>query len=247
MSDLNERWEPLGNGMEVLVSNNHTFGTDTVLLAYFSTPKSKDKVCELGTGCGTIPLIWCRNHPPKHITAVDISSEACSLLERSIERNSLGEIITVLNENLCFLDGKVQKSSYDVVVCNPPYKADGTGIKNPIQAHTIARHEEMCSLDDIVSCASSLLNFGGRFCLCQRPERLCDVIEAMRKYSIEPKRLRLVQQRISKSPKLFLIEGRRSGKRGSLMIEPALIIENENGGFSDEMLEIYGVYKEGHI
>lgn len=247
MPGLNERWEPLGNGVEVLVSDNHTFGTDTVLLAHFSSPKPKDRVCELGTGCGTIPLIWCRNRAPKHITAVDISEEACSLLERSAKKNGFENIISVLNENLCCLNGKVQKSSYDVVVCNPPYKADGTGIKNPVRAHTVARHEEMCSLDDIVSCASSLLNFGGRFCLCQRPERLCDVIEAMRKYSIEPKRLRFVQQRPDKCPKLFLIEGRRSGKRGSLVTEPTLTIENEHGGFSKEMLDIYGVYKEGHI
>ncbi|MGN0538052.1 MAG: tRNA1(Val) (adenine(37)-N6)-methyltransferase [Acutalibacteraceae bacterium] len=247
MAENHKHWEPLGNGIEVLVSDNHTFGTDTVLLAAFAKPKAKDTVCELGTGCGTIPLIWCRQNPPKHITAVDISTEACELLQCSIEKNGFQEKITVLNENLCFLDGKIPKSNFDLVVCNPPYKAEGTGIKNPVHSHTVARHEEMCRLEDIAACASALLNFGGRFCLCQRPERLSDVIEVMRQYAIEPKRLRFVQQRPDKAPKLFLIEGRRSGRRGSLVIEPVLMIENGQGGLSDEMIEIYGSYKEGHL
>lgn len=243
MSKMQEHWEPLGEGIEVLVSKNHIFNTDTVLLAAFAKPKPQDVVCELGTGCGAIPLIWCRSNPPKHITAVDISAEACTLLEQSIARNALQDKITVLNENLCFLDGKLPKSAFDMVVCNPPYKAQGTGIKNSIHSHTVARHEEMCRLEDIAACASALLNYGGRFCLCQRPERLSDVIEVMRQYSIEPKRLRFVQQHQGKAPKLFLMEGRRSGRCGSLVTEPVLMIENADGGFSDEMLSIYGTYK----
>lgn len=242
-----ERLEPLGNGIKVIVSREHCFWTDTILLAHFSSPHKNDIACELGSGCGTIPLIWSRDNKPKAVTAIEIQSEACSMFERSIKLNSLEDRIKVLNADLCSLDGKVMPSSYDLVVCNPPYKAAGTGIVNPEQAHRVARHESFCTIEDIAKTASKLLNFSGRFCMCQRPERLSDVLESMRKYSIEPKRLRFVQQRKDKAPKLFLVEGRRGGKPNGLKVEPVLLIENDGGNFSDEMIEIYGAYKEEYI
>ncbi len=242
-----EKLEPLGSGIKIIVSKNHTFGTDTVLLANFSKPKRKDKACELGTGCGAIPLIWSRNDIPGSVSAVDIQDEACSMLERSVRLNGLEEKITVINADLCDLKGKLEFSSFDLVVCNPPYKAAGTGIVNPQSSHKIARHEFMCTMDDIAKSASGLLNFSGRLCMCQRPERLSDLICSMRKYKIEPKRLRFVQQRISKPPKLFLIEGRRGGNPNGLIVEPTLLIENEDGSLTDEMIEIYGAYKEAYL
>ena len=242
-----EKLEPLGNGIKVIVSKNHAFGTDTVLLANFSAPRKSDNVCELGTGCGAIPLIWSRDDVPQSVTAIDIQEEACSQLCRSVTLNGLENRFTVLCSDLRELKGKVQYSSYDLVVCNPPYKAAGTGIVNPEVSHKIARHELACTMDDIVFAASKLLNFSGRLCMCQRPERLSDIICSMRKYNIEPKRLRFVQQRMSKAPKLFLIEGRRSGKPNGLIVEPTLYIENESGTLSDEMIRIYGAYKEEYL
>lgn len=242
-----EKLEPLGNGIKVIVSKNHGFWTDTVLLADFSMPKKNDKACDLGTGCGAIPLIWSRDSVPKSVTAVEIQSEACSMFERSIKYNALENKIDVINADFCDLSGKVEFSSYDLVVCNPPYKAAGTGIVNPDKSHKIARHEEFCTMDDIAHTAAKLLNFSGRFCMCQRPERLSDVIVSMRNYGIEPKRLRFVQQRPNKAPKLFLIEGRRGGKPNGLIIEPVLFIEKDGGEFSDEMIKIYGAYKEDYL
>ena len=224
-----EKLEPLGNGIKIIVSDEHKFWTDTVLLANFAKPKKSDNACDLGTGCGAIPLIWCRNAPPKSITAVEIQENACDMLQRSIALNNI-QNIHVIHSDLRELDGKVPFSSYNLVVCNPPYKAEGTGIVNPNDAHKIARHEFSC-----------------RLCMCQRPERLSDVITDMRKFGIEPKRLRFVQQRPSKPPKLFLIEGRRGGNPNGLIIEPVLFIEKDGGDFSDEMIEIYGAYKEGYI
>ncbi len=242
-----EKCEPLGNGVKVIVSRNHSFGTDTVLLAHFSSPRKKDKVCELGTGCGAIPLIWCRSEPPAQITAVDIQEEACQLLKKSVELNHFEKVIDVIHSDLLELKDKTEFGSYHLVVCNPPYKAAGAGIVNPEQAHKIARHEYTCTIDDIVRVASELLNYSGRFCLCQRPERLSDIITTMRKYNIEPKRLRFVQQRTTKAPKLFLIEGRKGGRPGGLVVEPALLIEENSGGWSQEMIEIYGAYKEAYL
>ncbi|MFZ1850330.1 MAG: methyltransferase, partial [Ruminococcus bromii] len=155
--------------------------------------------------------------------------------------------IRIVNSDLNKLDGALPLGSFDLVACNPPYKISGGGITNPENAKLVARHESECTLDDVCRCGSSLLQFGGRLCICQRPERLADAMEAMRKYSVEPKKLRLVQQRKSKAPKLFLLEGRRGGKRGFLEVMPTLFIEDESGNFSEEMLNIYGSYKEDYI
>ncbi len=240
----NEELQPLGNGLQVIVSKQHHFFTDTILLADFSKPKRKETAVELGTGCGTIPLLWSRENPPLHIYAVEIQENAVDMAKRSVAMNHLEENITVICEDLRCLKGKLPIVHCDVVVCNPPYKPLGTGLVSRDDAHAIVRHENSCTIEDVVQSASSLLRFGGRFCLCLRPERLSDTIVTMRKYHIEPKRLRMVQQRHDKPPKLFLLEGRQGGKEGGLNVLPTLFIEKENGMFSDEMMEIYGSYKE---
>lgn len=242
--EKNERFEPLGNGVEILVNELYHFSTDTILLADFSKPKKNSKAVDLGTGCGTIPFIWRRNDKSVKISAVEIQSGACRLAESSIEHNGF-EDIEIINADLKELKGVLPFGFFDLVCCNPPYKLSGSGIKNPENEKLLARHEESCTLDDITLAVKNLLQFGGRFCMCQRPERLTDVMESMRKNSLEPKRLRFVQQRPDKKPKLFLIEGRRCAKAGNLVVEPVLFIE-ENGDFSREMKEIYGVYKEGY-
>lgn len=242
----NEHYEPLGKNIKVIVSDKHHFSTDTILLANFAMPKKKDKAVELGTGCGTIPLIWARELGKNlNATAVEIQEDAYSMIKRSVLINGLTNQITPIHGDLRNLRHKLRYGYYDLVVCNPPYKLGGSGIVNPEKEKMLARHEETATLDDVVSCASRLLQFGGRFCMCQRPERLCDVTEAMRAQHIEPKVLRFVQQRRDKEPKLFLIEGRRGGNKGFLKVMPTLFIEDETGDFSNEMREIYGSYKNG--
>lgn len=247
-----EKLEPLGNGVEIIVNDIHHFSTDTILLADFAAPKQGDCVVELGTGCGTMPLLWTREQRCKEIVALDIQENAVDMLKRSIEHNKENghtncECITPLHADLKDLKGKLPFGHYNLVVCNPPYKLSGSGIKNPEEQKTLARHEESCTLDNICEAASRLLQFSGRFCICQRPERLCDVMLSMRKFDIEPKRLRLVQQRPDKEPKLFLLEGRYKGKVGFMQVQPVLFIEDEQGDFSREMKQIYGLYKEGRI
>ena len=238
--------EPLGGGLEIYVSESYRFSTDTILLANFSQPKGRKKCVDLGTGCGTIPLLRRRASRQREIAEVDIQEDACSLARDSVSRNKLSQM-TVLNADLKELKGVLRFGYYDLVACNPPYKLGGSGIKNPESSKLIARHETECTLDDICESASKLLQFGGRFCVCQRPERLADVTEAMRRFSIEPKVLRLVQQRRTKAPKLFLLEGRKGGNRGFLNVLPTLFIEDESGNFSEEMLQIYGDYKTNHL
>ena len=243
-----EHFEPLGGGIKVIVSKENRFSTDTILLASFSSPKKNEKVMEFGAGCGAISLIWCRNNPSVHITSVEIQQEAADMMLRSVVSNGLGQRITVINSDLRKLDGLVEYGSYDMVAMNPPYKIDGGGIVNPNRNKQIARHETECTIDDITAAAARALRFGGRFCICQRPERLCDVFMSMRKAGIEPKKLRMVQQRPGKAPKLFLAEGRRGGNPGGLICEPTLFIEGESdSGLSAEMIDIYGDYKESYL
>lgn len=240
----NEELQPLGGGINVIVSNEHHFFTDTILLADFSKPLKRETAVDLGTGCGTIPLLWNRENPPKHTYAVEIQQNGADMAQRSVELNNFQDKITVINEDLRNLKGKLTFGSFDVVVCNPPYKPIGTGIVSQGVSHSIIRHESSCTIDDVVKTASGLLRFGGRFCLCLRPERLTDVITAMRNNLLEPKKLRMIQQRKNKAPKLFLIEGRRGGKPGGLNVLPTLLIEDDKGNFSEEMINIYGTFKE---
>lgn len=244
MHNISERKEPLGNGTYVLVTDEHHFSTDTILLANFCAPKKHETAVELGSGCGTISLIWARDGLTKGITAVEIQQNACELMKRSVIMNGFEDKITVLNKDLRSLKGVIPFGSADLVACNPPYKFGGSGIVNPLEAHKLARHECTCTARDITEAASSLLRFGGRFCMCQRPERLTDIISLMRENHLEPKRLRFVQQRKSKEPKLFMIEGKKGANPGGLAVMPTLFIEDGQGGFSQEMLDIYGTYKE---
>lgn len=236
--------EPLGDGFFVNVSRHHTFGTDAILLAHFSAARPLDSVVDLGTGCGIIPLLLFRNGLKSMVYGVDISTEACALAKKTAEELSIDNFC-VVEGNLTDIKGKVPFGTHKLVTCNPPYKAPNAGIKNSDSVVSVARHETECTLEDIVSVSSKLLQTSGRLCMCHRPERLSELMGLMSRYGLEPKRLRLVCQRKGEEPWLVLLEGRKGGKTG-LRIAPTLYIE-ENGALSDEMIEIYGAYKEAYL
>lgn len=233
------RREYLGGGVTAFISDSHGFGTDAVLLADFAAPSKKAKCCDLGTGCGIIPLLWCRK-PGGRITGVDIMPQACSQLEAAIEFNSLSNRLNVVNSDLRELKDKLELGSFDLVTMNPPYKAAGTGIESARGAQRIARHGIACSLDEVCSAAAALLNFSGKFCVCLRPERLCELFCSMRQAGIEPKRLRTVAKRHGCAPWLVLVEGRRGGKPG-MTVEPQFAVY-DGEGYSQAMKEIYADY-----
>ena len=194
------RFEPLGEKLNICVSDEHSFGTDAFLLSYFASPKKSDVVYDLGTGCGIIPVLWYRTTPPKQVYAIDIQPQAIEQLEITAQKNSLDTLSPICADLKTF---KTDKQA-DVVTCNPPYKAAGAGIVSELSAEQIARHEVLCDIYDVTKTAARLLKFGGRLCICQRPERLCDVIDAMKKSGVEPKRLRFVQKDAVSAPWLFL-------------------------------------------
>lgn len=237
------KYEYLGSGIRVAVSNEHSFGTDAVLLADFASPKRNEKACDLGTGCGIIPMIWCRNGQAKEITAVELQEKGFLQTCESIRISSVEDKVRAVNHDLKDIKSVLGHASMDIVTMNPPYKAADAGIKSVAKAELIARHEVECNLDDICSTAAYLLNFGGRLCMCNRPERLSDTIVAMKNNGIEPKRLRLVAKTPYTRPWLFLIEGRKGGKP-FMNIDPLLIMYGEDGELSKEVTDIYGEYKE---
>lgn len=234
--------EPLGNGCHIYTTDEYRFGTDAVLLANFAAPKSRDKICDLGCGGGIIPLLFCRDGLGTEVVGVDIQPEAVRLCALAAEENGFSQLEAICAD-LRSLRKTLPHGVFDVVSCNPPYKSDGAGIKNPNSARMIARHETECTMADVAAAASGLLRSGGRLCICHRPERLADIIVTMRENRVEPKRLRTVHQRAGEQPWLVLVEGRRDGKRG-MNVMPPLYIE-ENGELSREMREIYGCYKFG--
>lgn len=239
-----ERIEPLGNKMEIVVSDSHTFGTDAILLANFASIKRKDVACDMGTGCGIIPLIWCKGET-KEIYAIDIQPKAISQLEKSLEHNGINGRIKPVNCDLRQVKDFLPAGSFDLVTMNPPYKPVGTGIESVSEAERIARHEVTCTVDDAVRAASQLLRYGGRFCMCHRPERLCDIIVSLRAFSLECKKIRFVVEREGKAPWLVLVEGKRGGKSG-VSVMKNLVMKDENGNPTEEYRSMFGDYMDGH-
>ena len=242
MASRNERTEALATNLNIYVSEAHIFTSDAIVLASFCAPRHKDKCCDLGTGNGIIPLLWLRDFKPKEITGVELSDSAVNLLNKTLTENNIDDKIKVIHHDLRTLKGVLPNEYYDIVSINPPYKKLGTGIVNTETDYQNARHEFTCTLDDCAKAASLLLKFGGRFCICQRPERLPDIFEAMRKFKIEPKSMREVIQRPGKEPSLVLVEGKK-GSASGFRISAPLILEDESGNYTPEAEELFHSYK----
>ena len=235
------KYEKLTDKIYVCASCDHRFGTDAFLLADFSQYRAKDKVCDLGTGCGIIPLIMQKYRPPKITYAVDIQQGAIDQLRLGMEHSETTGIVPVCADLKTLWDD-APIGQLDLVTCNPPYKADNAGFQSALTAQRIARHEVLCTIDDVCLAAKKLIKFGGRFCVCNRPERLSDVMFAMKSNNIEPKRLRMVSKNADEAPWLFLLEGKK-GAKPFMQIEPQLYIRSENG-FTEELMRIYSTGKE---
>lgn len=209
--------EHITENIGVYISKEHRFGTDAVLLADFCKVKATDTAYDLGTGTGIIPMRWLTSPtPPKHITGIDISRAACKLAQRSADEFAKGKF-TVINTDLREYKLPPSEKEVTLVSCNPPYFKQGSGEQRTGDEY-VARCEAESNLFDIAACAARLLKYGGRFCLCHRPDRLVDVFEAMRANKIEPKRLQIAAAGKKGRPFLVLVEGRKGGNAG-LIIE----------------------------
>lgn len=224
--------EILAGGTAVCVSNEITFGQDALLLANFCAVHPSATVCDLGTGCGIIPLHWYDRGHRGVCFAIEIQEKGITLLQQAIK---LGNILNIRAIHADLRELQLQQHC-DVVACNPPFFQQKTVNKNESKA--IARHEISCTFSDICKTTTAILKNGGKFCLCHRPERLADVMQTMRDYHIEPKRLQFVSAHPNKEPKLFLLEGQKNRAAG-LRVLPMFITQNNDGSPSQELLAIY--------
>ena len=236
------RLERLGGGMAAVISREHGFGTDALLLADFSAVRTDQRCCDMGSGCGIIPLLWLKKNMSRPVAAIEISSRACKQMEMAVEINSLGGRLEVYNRDLREVRDFLPAGEFDLVSMNPPYKAQGAGIVSATEPAARARHGLDCSLGDMCSAAAWLLRFGGRLCVCLRPERLCELMCTMSAHGIEPKRLRTVSKRDGSAPWLVLVEGKRGAKPG-MTVEPQLNVYRENMEYSDYMRALYADYE----
>ena len=218
------------------------FGTDAVLLANFACPKPKDKVLDIGTGNGIIPLLLTAKCDTKHITGLEIQTASAALAKKNVEFNNLTEKIEIIEGDI--KDASLfSAASFSYITCNPPYKPVGTGLKNPDSPLAIARHELLCTLEDIISRSAHLLQSKGKLAMVHKPERVAQIIYIMKKYRIEPKRILTVHAHRDHSPCLVLIEGMKDGNEG-LKWETPLTIYDENGVYTAHCNMLYQKTKE---
>ncbi len=220
------------------------FGTDAVLLSYFSQVKSYETVIDLCTGSGIVPILLSGKSESKKIFGLEIQAKYAEMAGRSVKLNELEDRVTILEGNIRNLDLLKTLGKFSVVTANPPYKALGSGIINPMDELTIARHEVEASLEDVIKAADILLTDTGRLVLVQRPERLLDIVTLMRKYRIEPKRLQTVAPYAGKAPNIILVEGKKNQKP-YLKWEKQIEIYEANGEYTDAIKNIYGDSRHG--
>ena len=238
-----EHIEYLNQTVHVIVSKKHTFGTDALLLADFANPRHKDYVCDFGTGCGIIPMLWFRDGKGAHIDGIELQAAGYDQFCRTIESNNAEALVFAHHLDLKQAADVLEKGKYDCITMNPPYTPVGRGIQSQKPHEQAARHEIHCAFADIFSSARQLLRYGGRMSVCFRPERLAEAMQEMQAQKLEPKRLRFVAKNPACAPWLCLLEGRYGGKSG-IEVLPNLFLYNEDGTYTEEMRRIYGAYKE---
>ena len=228
------------NGINIIQKKKaFRFGIDAVLLANYANVKNKHTVIDLCTGTGIVPFIIAGKTKAKKVLGIEIQDEFVEMAHRSVEINNLQNRVDFMCADLKDTAVLKKLERADVVTVNPPYKLMNAGIKNATDKLTIARHEVLCNLEDVIAASRILLKDNGRLYMVHRPERLADIFCLMRKYKIEPKRVKFVHPSAKKAPNIVLVEGQRDG--GSfLKFEEPLYVYDDKGCYTKEMDEIYG-------
>lgn len=214
------------------------FGIDAVILSGFAEVKKGEKVMDLCTGTGIIPILLEAKTEGSHFTGLEIQEESVEMARRSVRLNGLEDKVTIDFGDVKNTEALYRASSFDVVTVNPPYMNEGGGLKNGYSPKTIARHEVLCSLEDVVDAAARLLVPQGRLYMVHRPHRLTDIMVTLRNHRLEPKRLRFVHSYADREPVMVLVEAVSNGKP-MVKVMPPLIIYKENGEYTGEIMKIY--------
>ncbi len=220
-------------------TNKFCFGMDGVLLSGFTKVLSNERVLDLGTGTGIIPILLEAKTEGKHFTGLEIQQESADMASRSVTMNKLNDKIDIVVGDIKEASSTFGQASFDVVTSNPPYMNHSHGIVNPAEAKAIARHEILCTLEDVIREAARCLRPLGRFYMVHKPHRLVEIINTLSLYKLEPKRMRLVYPYVDKEPNMVLIESIKGG-RASMKVEAPLIVYKEQNVYTEEIYDIYG-------
>ncbi len=237
----NERIDDLErNGYHIIQDTRRfCFGMDAVLLSGFARVKDGARVLDLGTGTGIIPILLSAKTGAVHLTGLEIQEDSADMARRSVRLNGLEEKIAIVTGDIKEAGSLFDAASFDVITCNPPYMTAQHGLINSEDAKAVARHEILCTLEDVISQTARLLKPGGNFFMVHRPFRLAEIIVLLRTYKLEPKRMQLVYPFVDKEPNMVLIEANRGGKP-RMTVEKPLIVYREPGVYREEIYEIYG-------
>ena len=243
--NANERIDDLCRDNLKLIQNTDVFcfGMDAVLLSSFAALRNKDTVMDLCTGTGILPILLSAKTKAVHIDALEVQKESAEMARRSIILNELSNRITIYEGDVKTASDQFGKNCYDAVTVNPPYMNQGHGLKNPNMPMAIARHEILCTLEDVIRESANLLKPKGRFYMVHRPFRLAEIFVIMNSYRLEPKRMQLVYPFADKEPNMVLIEGVKDGNP-MLKITPPLIVYRPDGTYTDELLALYGMTRK---
>lgn len=230
------------NNLKIVQNKNYfNFSLDSVLLPnfVFLGQKNNKMILDLCTGNAPIPLILSTKTMDK-IYGVEVQKKIFDLAVESVKINNLSNRIELINDDVKNIINRFETDTFDIITCNPPYfKISGSSIRNDNSIKSIARHEIMINLEDIIKISKKLLKNGGSLCMVHRTDRLVEIIETMKRNNIEPKRLQFVYPKINSESNLILIDGKKNGNIG-LKVLPPLYIHNEDGSYTDEVLKIFG-------
>ena len=236
----NERIDELGrNGYRIIQNpDRFCFGMDAVLLSDFAKVKEGDKVLDFCTGTGIIPILMEAKTKASHFTALEIQEDSAEMVRRSVFLNHLEEKIEIITGDVKEADKLFGAASFQAVTCNPPYMIGQHGLTNPESPKAIARHEILCTLEDIVKQGARVLVQGGNFYMVHRHFRLVEIMETLTKYKLEPKRMQLVYPYVDKEPNMVLIQATKGGK-SRITVEKPLVVYEKPGVYTKEILQLY--------
>jgi tRNA1Val (adenine37-N6)-methyltransferase len=209
------------------------------LLTGFAAQAKGASLLDLGTGTGIIPILMEAKTEIPHLTGLEIQEESADMARRSVELNGLSDKISIMTGDIKEAGSLFKAASFDCITCNPPYMIGQHGLTNPDEPKAIARHEVLCTFDDVARVTAKLLRPGGHFYLVHRPFRLAEIITTLSAYKLEPKRMQLVYPYVDKEPNMVLIEAVRGGKP-RMTVEKPLIVYSERGKYMPEIYDIYG-------
>lgn len=215
------------------------FGVDAVLLSDFAKVKKEHRVLDLCTGSGVIPILLAAKTEGLEFYGLELQADYADMADRSVKLNHLEEKVKIVCGDVKEIRNLLPPNSFQVVTVNPPYMTEHHGLTNLYEPKTIARHEVMLCLEDVIAAAGYILPESGSFFMIHKPFRLAEIFECMKKYHIEPKRMRLVHPYVDKEPTMVLIEGTKGG-RPRITVESPLIMYKAPGVYSDEIFRIYG-------